>query len=160
MREQGRPCNLVMTESDPAAAAYARENLERFALNSTTQLMIADLFPPLPDNPAGLAHLIVANPPYIPANQIDNLMPEVSIHEPRLALDGGVDGLDFYRRIIGEAPQFLKVGGWLLLEHGFDQAEQVDTLLRSAGCFENMATEMDYGGNPRVSGGRFRPDHR
>ena len=87
-------------------------------------------------------HVIVSNPPYIPAADCLELQEEVR-REPLMALDGGTDGYDFYRRIAAEAPRFLKDGGVLLLEVGFDQAQGVMALCREAGFREVMAHE-DY----------------
>ena len=94
--------------------------------------------------------MIVSNPPYIPTSVIDTLQPEVRCAQPRMALDGGGDGLDFYRRIISEAPAHLVVGGRLLLEIGYDQAEAVSDLLREAGYY-GIEILKDYGGNDRIA---------
>lgn len=94
--------------------------------------------------------MIISNPPYIPTSVIDTLQPEVRCAQPRMALDGGGDGLDFYRRIISEAPAHLVVGGRLLLEIGFDQAEAVSDLLREAGYY-GIEILKDYGGNDRIA---------
>ena len=80
---------------------------------------------------------------------IPGLAPEVSYHEPRLALDGGEDGLSFYRKIIPEAVRYLVTGGMLFLEIGFDQAEAVSSLMRDAGYYE-VRVIRDYGGNDRI----------
>ena len=82
---------------------------------------------------AGRLQLVVSNPPYIPSGVVDGLEPLVREHEPRLALDGGADGLDDLRCIIGAAPAMLSPGGWLLLEHHHDQSAQVLELLHLAG---------------------------
>ena len=94
--------------------------------------------------------MIISNPPYIPTSVIDTLQPEVRCAQPRMALDGGGDGLDFYRRIIREAPAHLVVGGRLLLEIGYDQAEAVSDLLREAGYY-GIEILKDYGGNDRIA---------
>jgi release factor glutamine methyltransferase len=93
--------------------------------------------------------LIVSNPPYIPSAEIETLEPEVRDHDPRLAFDGGPDGLDFYRRIAAEAPSWLKAGGKLMLELGHDQAAAVGEI-----CEHQMwiveAIEPDYSRIPRI----------
>ncbi len=94
--------------------------------------------------------MIISNPPYIPTSVIDTLQPEVRCAQPRMALDGGGDGLDFYRRIISEAPAHLVVGGRLLFEIGYDQAEAVSDLLREAGYY-GIEILKDYGGNDRIA---------
>ena len=85
---------------------------------------------------AGQLDLVVSNPPYIPSSVVDGLEPVVRDHEPRLALDGGSDGLDALRLIIEAAPQMLAPGGWLVLEHHHDQAAAVAELLAAAGLQE------------------------
>ena len=97
--------------------------------------------------------IIVSNPPYITAEEMADLQPEVC-REPALALYGGSDGLDFYRRIAREAPDYLSPGGWLLLEIGSAQAEAVSALL--AERFEALAVYPDMQGLPRAVAGRLR----
>lgn len=95
--------------------------------------------------------LIVSNPPYIAAR--DEHLAALA-HEPQGALVAGLDGLDGLRAIIGQAPAHLDAGGWLLLEHGYDQADAVRGLLAGAG-FRTIATRLDLAGIPRCSGGRW-----
>ena len=97
--------------------------------------------------------IIVSNPPYITAEEMSDLQPEVC-REPALALYGGLDGLDFYRRIAREAPDYLSPGGWLLLEIGSAQAEAVSALL--AERFEALAVYPDMQGLPRAVAARLR----
>ncbi len=98
-------------------------------------------------------HMIVSNPPYIRTSVIEELSEEVRAHEPRMALDGGEDGLEFYRRIIRESRDYLLPGGWLLLEIGFDQGEAVSELMRQNGFLE-VQTAKDLPGHDRVVSGR------
>jgi release factor glutamine methyltransferase len=98
--------------------------------------------------------LIVSNPPYIPTLDLAALQPEVGAFEPILALDGGADGLDFYRLISLNAANHLNPGGWLILEVGINQSEPVRELLASTG-FLSLFTSKDSGGIDRVVGGRF-----
>ena len=117
----------------PDALAVTRRNAE--ALGAHVTLHQGDLFGAV----AGLQFdLIVSNPPYIPAGECPALQPEV-LREPFLALDGGADGLDFYRRIVREAPLHLTAGGMVFLEVGWDQAEAVCALMREAGFREARA---------------------
>ena len=99
---------------------------------------------------AGQLDLVVSNPPYIPSAVVDGLEPVVRDHEPRLALDGGSDGLDALRLIIEAAPQMLAPGGWLVLEHHHDQAAAVDQLLGAAGLQERRQ-ERDLEGQMRFA---------
>ena len=102
--------------------------------------------------------LIVSNPPYIAAN--DHHLQQGDLRfEPPQALAAGPDGLDDLRIIIGGAPTHLNPGGWLLLEHGYDQEAPVQALLRDAG-FADVFTRRDLAGQPRVSGGRWLGDGR
>jgi release factor glutamine methyltransferase len=91
----------------------------------------------------------VSNPPYIATGTIETLATEVKEHDPRLALDGGADGLDAYRAILAEAPMWLKPDGWLVVEIGADQGPKVKTMFRKAGL-RDPAIEKDLAGLDRV----------
>lgn len=95
-------------------------------------------------------NLIISNPPYIPPSVIEGLEPEVRDHEPMMALDGGTDGLDFYRIIAQHAPEHLKKGGVLMLEIGFDQKDAVKGLLQETGRFEKIIGLTDLTGKDRI----------
>ena len=99
--------------------------------------------------------LVVSNPPYITAAEFAALQPEVRDYEPKEALEGGVDGLDFYRSIIPAAPDHLRPGGWLLFEVGIGQTERVLGLFAGTGRFEDLFTAKDPAGIERVVGGRL-----
>ena len=92
--------------------------------------------------------IIVSNPPYIASKEIALLEPEVKNNDPILSLDGGVDGLNFYRKIAEVAPTFLKKDGWLVLEIGESQGAQVKKLLSPN--FENIKVKKDYSNNDRI----------
>ena len=96
----------------------------------------------------------MSNPPYIPARDIDGLQIEVSTYEPRGALDGGLDGLDFYRRITREAKDYLLKSGFLAFEIGYDQGLAVMGLLEENG-YSDIKKMKDLGGNDRVVAGVF-----
>ncbi|MCD7957451.1 MAG: peptide chain release factor N(5)-glutamine methyltransferase [Lachnospiraceae bacterium] len=98
--------------------------------------------------------MIVSNPPYIRTDVIAELAEEVRSHEPRLALDGGEDGLEFYRRILLESPAHLHRGGWLLLEIGYDQGGAVADLMRKNG-FSHVQVAKDLPGQDRVVSGQW-----
>ena len=130
--------NVHAADLSEGALAVTKMNAER--LDAKLTLHQGDLWAALP---AGLAFdVIVSNPPYIPAADCLELQEEVR-REPMMALDGGADGYDFYRRIAAEAPRFLKPGGTLLMEVGFDQAQGVMTLCRAAG-FTFVTAHEDY----------------
>ena len=98
--------------------------------------------------------LITANPPYVPTHEWEALEAGIREFEPRLALDGGNDGLDTLRRIVEAAPNYLEPGGVLAIEVGYDQAERVSALLESA-RFDALDVRRDYGGHQRVVSGRY-----
>ena len=97
----------------------------------------------------GCFDVIVSNPPYIPTEDIEILSPEVRDHDPRMALDGGADGLDIYRRIVSECGDVLNAGGRLYMEIGFDQAAAVGGLMEKAG-FRDIEVVKDLAGKDRV----------
>lgn len=132
-----------------AALAVARENAERNQIDAKFQK--SDMFGSVPETE--VFDCIVSNPPYIASAEIEALMEEVRNHEPRIALDGGADGLIFYRILAREAGAYLKPGGYFLLEIGYDQGMSVSALLEEAG-FEEVRVVRDLCGNDRVVCGR------
>ena len=102
----------------------------------------------------GKFEIIVSNPPYIASAEVDRLMPEVRDHEPRMALDGTEDGLEFYRRIIAEAGQYLVSSGMLFFEIGYDQGQAVSELMREHG-YREVQVVQDYAGLDRVVYGTY-----
>lgn len=125
---------FVVTDISPKALAVAKENLQ-FAEGRITFLQ-SDLF----ENVTGLFDLIVSNPPYIPSAEIAALMPEVRDFEPRLALDGGADGLDFVRRIRHDFSGYLKPSGCLVLENGAKVETWKNSSLKGADLFSESFT--------------------
>ena len=105
------------------------------------------------ENVEGKFDFIVSNPPYIETEVVKGLESEVVDHEPIMALDGGEDGLDFYREIISEAPKYLNAGGKLYFEIGYNQAEAVSNLMKSG--FKDIQVYKDYGDNDRVVTGEI-----
>lgn len=132
-----------------AAVALAERNRLRLGLNNAT-FAVSDWFSALDGE---RFQLIVSNPPYIPASDPHLLQGDVRF-EPQSALVAGQDGLDDIRAIIAQAPGHLQPGGWLLLEHGYDQAEAVRALLAARG-FEATESRRDLGGHERISLGRL-----
>lgn len=107
----------------------------------------------LVDNITETFDVIMANPPYIPTGEILSLMPEVRDFEPENALDGGADGLDFYRKITGQVKDYLNPGGYVYMEIGYDQGEAVSELMRNAG-FTEVEVIKDLARNDRVVKGK------
>lgn len=146
--EKDPPIHGLAADLSPEALAVARENAKRNGVSAA--FVLSDLFAEI----EGSFDLITANPPYIPSGQLEDLMPEVRDHEPRMALDGDEDGLAFYRRIAGQAPDYLREGGWLLMEIAFDQGQAVWQML-SDGPFEEIEIIQDLSGRDRVLKGRM-----
>lgn len=137
----------VGTDLSREALAVAQRNADRLGLSERAVFRFGDLFEAVEENER--FDLVVSNPPYIRSEVIKGLAPEVRDHEPGMALDGGADGLYFYRKIIPGAAKHLVTGGMLYLEIGYDQAEAVTALMNEAGYYE-VRTIRDYGGNDRV----------
>ena len=120
---------------DPAAVACARRNLPR--------VHQGDLYAALPDHLRGRVDLLVVNAPYVPTAAIATMPPEARDHEPRVALDGGPDGLDVQRRVAADAPVWLRPGGALLIETGADQAPHTAELFGDAGLVPRVVYAED-----------------
>ena len=132
------------------ALAVARDNAANLGLDDRAALLRGSWTEGLEE---GSFDLVVSNPPYIRSEEIDTLEPEVAVHEPRLALDGGADGLDAYRTLPTEILRVLRPGGLALVEIGWDQALPVARLFRDAG-FEGVDVLKDLSNKDRVVQGR------
>ena len=129
------------------ALQVARINRERLGVSA--EFLESDLFSKVEGN----YDIIVSNPPYIATKELEGLMPEVREHEPMLALDGKEDGLYFYREILKQAGAFLKEGGWICFEIGYDQGNALEELLLAHG-YKEIRIEKDLAGLDRVALGR------
>ena len=139
--------SVTAVDLSPEALTVARRNAERHGV--PVEFLCGSFFAPL----AGRSFdLIISNPPYITTADMACLQPEVRDYEPRLALDGGPDGLNAYRAIVGQAAAHLEPDGWLWFEVGAGQAVEVAALLAQAG-FHGIITATDLGGIERVVGG-------
>ena len=147
--------NVLGTDISAEALKVAEANAKRLEAGSGISFAEADLFcggcfgGSCGERGADKFDIITANPPYIRTAVIEELEPEVRLFEPRTALDGSEDGLVFYRRIASESPEWLKNGGRLYLEIGYDQAEDVSGLLSARG-FSDVRVIKDLCGNDRV----------
>ena len=139
---------VVAADVDEAAVDVARRNATRLGLGGRVHVLRSDLFEALP--PGSRFDLIVSNPPYVPDAEYAALEPNVRDFEPRLALHGGDDGLDVYRRLIPAAAMRLRPRGTLALEVGAGEAHDVAGLVESTGAFGAVACRTDLGGVPRV----------
>lgn len=140
---------LFAIDLSPEANAATRENARRLGLTDRVAVLKGSLLEPVP--PSRPIDVVVSNPPYIPSAAIEGLAPEIREHEPRLALDGGVDGLDVYRKLVPAAAARARLA--VLVEVGDGQHEAVEALFRASGLRE-VRTHADLSGAGRVVEGR------
>jgi release factor glutamine methyltransferase len=138
---------VYAVDISPEALALARQNAARHGLAERIRFLQGDGFAALPE---GIQFdLLISNPPYIPGAEIASLQPEVRDYDPRRALDGGADGLDYGRRLAVEAGRFLKPHGRIMLEFGDGQAEPLRAILQEQKWIVE-AIEADYNRQPRI----------
>ncbi|HAQ36829.1 MAG: protein-(glutamine-N5) methyltransferase, release factor-specific [Maricaulis sp.] len=142
----------IGTDISPEALDIAERNAAANGLDGRSSFRHTKWADGLPDASFDLA---VSNPPYIASAVIESLQPEVRLHDPRLALDGGADGLDAYRVLLPELMRVVKPGGAMAVEIGFDQRDPVSELAVQAG-FDKVTVRSDLGGNDRVVFARKR----
>ncbi len=135
-------------EKSPEALAYLRRNARQALPGAEVAVREGDVLTDWQTLPPESADLIVSNPPYLTGAEMQALMPETA-REPAMALDGGADGLVFYRCLTGPWKQILRPGGWLVLEIGYEQREAVLALGAENG-WVNGSCRQDYGGNDRA----------
>jgi release factor glutamine methyltransferase len=143
--------SMTGTDLSEDALQVAEHNALRLGKILGLRWVRSDLFASLPKQ---RFDLITANPPYIPSAEVLRLQPTILDYEPRLAIDGGADGLAVTRRIIQQAPEWLTAGGALAIEIGYDQGATVETLFRETG-FADVTVHRDYGARHRVVSGRY-----
>lgn len=150
----GSKVKFTASDLSEGALEVAKGNAKRNGVNGQIRFLQGDLFAPLPLNRKGQGKkqfdLIVSNPPYIPSEVIETLQIEVKDHEPRMALDGGTSGLDFYRIILQEAPKHLKEGGLLAMEIGHDQGNSLEFLAKDSRLWNDVRILPDLAGKDRV----------
>ncbi len=146
--KEKKQARLDLLDISAEALSKARENAEKHRVLSHCQFWHRDLFPPREEGL--LFDIILVNPPYIKGEDIPLLMPEVREHDRHLALDGGTDGLDFYRRLAQGVSCFMKAQAWLLLEHGKGQAEEIIELFSAEKNVQEIIRKNDYAGHDRM----------
>ena len=157
---------LGLAEAFPQAQIYAADcsgdaleiayqNALKANLDNRIQFCQGVWFQPFQDLQSKLGGL-VSNPPYIPSNAVLNLSPEVTWHEPHLALDGGIDGLDCIRHLVDTAPNYLQSGGLWLIEMMAGQADMVKALLQEQGSYRNIQIHQDLAGIERFASAECR----
>lgn len=148
---QGFPNSLIYAvDKSESALKIAQENALKNGLNSRVKFCHGSWFDPINDLRNGFS-LIVSNPPYIPTKMVLELDPEVVNHEPKMALDGGEDGLKDIRYLIKNAPKFLVKDGLLMLEMMAGQGKIVEDIFRENGSYKNVKIESDFAGLDRVA---------
>jgi release factor glutamine methyltransferase len=143
---------FIATDISADALALAHENARRHKVSSRIQFLRGDLLAPVPLRAEG----VVANLPYVTTTEWQSLPRHIREHEPRVALDGGPDGLDLIRRFFSQAPRYVKPDGWLLLEIGATQGQAVSALARQSFPLAAVNLHRDYAGLMRVVEIQFR----
>ncbi|MBI5560693.1 MAG: peptide chain release factor N(5)-glutamine methyltransferase [Deltaproteobacteria bacterium] len=147
---------VVATDISADALAWASENAGINGVAGRIRFLEGNLFEALDSIGSmrgflpTLFDLIISNPPYVKSSEVFGLEPEVALHEPLLALDGGEDGLYFIRRVIGEAPQHLKPAGVLIVEMGYGQSEDIRRIMAASKGFGRFEIKKDYSAIERV----------
>ena len=144
LTSSSKKTKIVASDVSESALEIARSNAEINGVSDRIEFIISDLF----NNIRGYFDMIISNPPYVASEELASLDPEV-LSEPRVALDGGPGGLFFLRKIIEETPYYLKGGGYLLMEIGYDQADAAMDILK-ASALERFELKKDYAGIDRV----------
>jgi release factor glutamine methyltransferase len=147
---------VYASEAVAATAEVARENAERCGVAERVTVLAGDLFAPFPVELRGTVDVVASNPPYIPTADLAGLPSEVGAHEPRVALDGGVDGLDVVRRIVDEARGWLAPGGTLVIECDTSRAKDAARLMSA--WYEGSRVLTDLTGRERFATGHTRKD--
>jgi release factor glutamine methyltransferase len=153
VRHKGAKVTAV--DLSPEALAVAAKNAARHKVEDRIRFLQGDLFAPVP---AGEKFdFILSNPPYIPHDVIPTLEPGVRDYEPHLALDGGPDGYAVFERLVAGAPDYLKPGGYLIVEIGAPQEQHARERIRARGGYELGKTILDGSGHPRVLRAKWNP---
>lgn len=139
----GKPAKVDALDISLKALQVAEKNAKN--LDARVNFFQSDMFQSVSEQ----YDCLVSNPPYIESAVIQTLSPEVKVHEPSLALDGGEDGLDFYRNIASQGKKYLKTGGMIFLEIGYNQGQEVSDILAHAG-YHDIKVYKDYAGLDRV----------
>ena len=144
-------CRVTATDYCPKSLVVAKLNADSHGVSNKINFIQSDIFSKVPITPYDF---IVSNPPYIATSHLTTLMRDVRDYESKKALDGGIDGLDFYRRIIPVALNYLKKGGGIVLEIGETQAKPVSDMLCAGDKYESIKVTQDYSGYDRVVSAR------
>ena len=145
-----KEARAVLVDRVKKTLDVAQINAIAHGVEDRVKLMESNLFSGLGKDHYGIFNAIVSNPPYIPTGEIDGLSIDVRNFEPRVALDGGLDGLNFYRKLSSIAHKFLRPDGFISLEVGYDQAQDVIDILKKEGKYSRLYSKHDLSGIERV----------
>lgn len=137
---------VTATDISSSALSVAKKNAQSSGMEDKIDFRQGDLFAAV----EGVFDIIVCNPPYIAEKDYEELPAGVKDYEPKIALLAGKSGLEFYEKLIFQAPDYLKKNGWLLLEIGAKQDDAIHGLMEESGCYDSIAMRRDYAGLPRV----------
>ena len=147
--------DILASDVSPEAVGVARQNIEKYHLEDIITLECGDLFEPfLEKGYAETVDMVLCNPPYVPTAFIDKMVPEISAHQPRIALDGGPYGVSFYQKLVNEAVKVLKPGGLLVFEIGEGQEKLVSRTLDRHDRYEDLQYHRDHENIIRVLSAR------
>ena len=148
LAHQCKTATVTAVDVSPDALEVAKRNAVKHGVTARMNFVVGDLFNPIAAD--STFDLIVSNPPYVTPTEITELAPDVRDHEPRIALDGGPDGLAFYRRITMDAAKYLAVGGRVMVEIGWTQEPAVRALFEARPEFTDVKSMKDLGNRWRV----------
>jgi release factor glutamine methyltransferase len=155
MGKELREAELWSVDHSASALAVAAVNARRHGVKDKIRFLRANMLEPLPIK--GVCFdLIVSNPPYVRSHELEELAPDVRNWEPLTALDGGPEGVDYYRHIIAHAEKHLTGGGWIVVEIGADTAREITEIFTAAGGYGPVSVFQDYAGKDRVIAARKR----
>ncbi len=143
-----KSCQVTAIDVSPAAIEVAKRNAAKHSVSERVEFVESDLFESIPSGTE--FDLILSNPPYVASDEMAGLAADVRDYEPHLALDGGAKGTEVIARLIPQAAERLKAGGWLLMEVGADNASRVEQLVKANLAFELAETLRDIANLPRV----------
>lgn len=145
-----KDCDVIATDISERALAIAKENSIRLGTAEKVRFGLGDLFGPVPETLKGRIDMVLSNPPYIDEKDMASLEPEVKDFEPVQALSGGTDGMDIIKRVLQDSPEWLRPGGLLLMEIGYDQSAAVTSLASASARFSDIEIVKDYAGIGRI----------
>jgi len=145
LTKKSADCKIVASDISDRALEVARRNAVLNGVSGKIEFVKSDLF----ESIYGKFDIIVSNPPYIARHEFEDLQKEV-LMEPRMALDGGQDGLDFYRKIFSQAPKHLNRGGYVIIEIGYAQRRPIEGIMNDSGFFRCLEVRKDHNDIDRI----------